>query len=211
MIVRDKNGRFHRCTDKDEEYLSGEWVPFMTGMVNAIDKNTGEHIPITMEEYRSNKDKYESFSKDFVVAKDKNGNIYRVKKTDERYINGELKVIWDGKSHKDETKKKMSETHKLNCHQQGEKNSQYGTCWIYNPETEENIKIKKDELDEYLTKGFKKGRIQRNLEKSKYDDLLNKDEIIGMVSMGMSQKSIARKLNIPPMSLSRYLKRNNIL
>lgn len=104
----------------------------------------------------------------------------------------------------------MSETHKLNCHQQGEKNSQFGTCWIYNPETEENFKIKKEELYEYLSKGFKKGRIQRNLEKSKYDELFNKDEIIKMRNEGYGIRQIGRILNVPYVSVSRYMKRHNI-
>ena len=41
-------------------------------------------------------------------------------------------------------------------HQQGSKNSQYGTCWITNGQ--ENKKIKKEELDIWLEKGYTKGR-----------------------------------------------------
>ena len=59
----------------------------------------------------------------------------------------------------DETKEKMRNTHKLNRHQQGEKNSQYGTCWIY--KDGENKKIKKDELELYIQDGWTKGRIMK--------------------------------------------------
>lgn len=41
-------------------------------------------------------------------------------------------------------------------HQQGSKNSQYGTCWITNGQKDK--KIKKEELDYWLEKGYTKGR-----------------------------------------------------
>ena len=63
-----------------------------------------------------------------------------------------------GKTHSEETKRKMSETHKINNHQKGEKNSQFGKCWIYNLELQENKSIKKDELNNWLEKGWIKGR-----------------------------------------------------
>ena len=52
----------------------------------------------------------------------------------------------------------MSETHKRNNHKKGEKNSQFGKCWIYNLELQENKSIKKDELNNWLEKGWIKGR-----------------------------------------------------
>ncbi len=63
-----------------------------------------------------------------------------------------------GKSHTQETKSLMSESHKKNGDQQGAKNSQYGTCWIYNPGAGINKKIKKDELTIYIELGWMKGR-----------------------------------------------------
>ncbi len=61
---------------------------------------------------------------------------------------------WNGKSHSDETKKKIGEKNSEN--QKGKGNSQYGTCWI--TRDGENKKIKKDELDEFIQQGWKKGR-----------------------------------------------------
>jgi hypothetical protein len=52
---------------------------------------------------------------------------------------------------------KRKETYKRIGHQQGEKHSQYGTCWITDGST--NKKIKKEELDFWLDKGYYKGRI----------------------------------------------------
>ena len=75
---------------------------------------------------------------------------------DERVISGELKPIWTGRHHTEETIKKQKETlNKIN-HQSGEKNSQFGTCWIYN--NKESKKIKKEELCFYIKHGWNKGR-----------------------------------------------------
>lgn len=61
-----------------------------------------------------------------------------------------------GKSHTEETKRKISK--ELSIKQNGERNSQYGTCWIYDPNTLENFKIKKENLDYYIEQGYYKGR-----------------------------------------------------
>jgi hypothetical protein len=53
-------------------------------------------------------------------------------------------------------KKRKNTFAKIN-HQQGSKNSQYGTCWITNGSISK--KIKKEELDLWIRKGYYKGRI----------------------------------------------------
>jgi hypothetical protein len=60
---------------------------------------------------------------------------------------------WSGKKHKEETKQLMSDKAKQRV---GKANSQYGTCWI----TREglNKKIKKEDLEIYLSEGWVKGR-----------------------------------------------------
>lgn len=64
---------------------------------------------------------------------------------------------WTGRKHNNNTKKKIGE--KLKVAQSGAKNSQYGTCWVYHSETNKNLKIKKEELQTYLTNGYTKGRV----------------------------------------------------
>ena len=59
-----------------------------------------------------------------------------------------------GKSHSPATKSKMSLS--MTFKQDGEKNSQFGTCWVTNGV--KPIKIKKEQLDEYLTNGYSRGR-----------------------------------------------------
>ena len=56
-----------------------------------------------------------------------------------------------GYTHTEETKQMMRKPKN-----QGEKNSQHGTCWV--TDGIKPIKIKKEHLDEYLTLGFTRGR-----------------------------------------------------
>jgi len=53
---------------------------------------------------------------------------------------------------------KRKESFAKNGYQQGEKNSQFGTIWIYNLELKLSKKIKKEELPEYVSLGWLKGR-----------------------------------------------------
>ena len=71
---------------------------------------------------------------------------------------GEVKYdTFTGKQHTEETKKLMSEIRKGTGN--GEKNSQFGTCWI--TKNGNDKKIKKECLQEYLSKGWIKGRYAR--------------------------------------------------
>lgn len=62
---------------------------------------------------------------------------------------------WSGKKHKEESKKKIGKASSI--HQKGEKNSQFGTCWITNGI--ENKKIFKNDLDLFINDNWKLGRI----------------------------------------------------
>lgn len=63
---------------------------------------------------------------------------------------------FEGKQHTDETKRKIGEANSTK--QSGSGNSQYGTCWIHSLVEQRSIRIKRDELDEYLAAGWTKGR-----------------------------------------------------
>lgn len=100
--------------------------------------------------------KYHEINKNKILVEDKYGNFMMVNKNDPRYINGELKFFWENKKHSKETKIKMSRAKKGKYKK--EKNSQYGTCWIYNEGLKINKKIKKENLDDWTKKGWSKGR-----------------------------------------------------
>jgi hypothetical protein len=64
------------------------------------------------------------------------------------------KGVWKGRNHKPETIEKMKISSEGK--QKGEKNSQYGTCWV--TKNSEVKKIKKVDLDFWISKGYNKGR-----------------------------------------------------
>lgn len=57
-----------------------------------------------------------------------------------------------GNTYSAEVKQKMSDSNT------GERNSQYGTCWVYSLEEQRNMKISKDEIISYEKLGWVKGR-----------------------------------------------------
>lgn len=61
-----------------------------------------------------------------------------------------------GKSHSEETKQKMRKSKNV-----GDANSQFGTCWIFNDFEKTNKKVKLEELQLWLDKGWTKGRKQK--------------------------------------------------
>ena len=70
----------------------------------------------------------------------------------ELYPNGTFK----DRKHKESTKKLIGE--KTSISQQGEKNSRYGTCWIYNLAEKINRSIPKEDLQFWIEQGWIKGR-----------------------------------------------------
>lgn len=84
------------------------------------------------------------------------------KGTYDAYIKKQIEKIrknkWSfkGKKHAEETKRKIGKANSIK--QNGEKNSQYGTCWIYSLKEKKSIKIKKDDLMKYIKNGWFKGR-----------------------------------------------------
>lgn len=69
-----------------------------------------------------------------------------------KYPNG----TWKGRKHTEETKIRMSESNRGK--QAGSNNSQYGTCWIFSNEEKRSMKIQLEELQEWISSGWIKGR-----------------------------------------------------
>ena len=80
-----------------------------------------------------------------------------------RHENGLVNYnTFEGKNHTEETKQKISAANSIKL--KGVNNSQYGTCWI--TKQEENKKIKKEELELYISLGWSKGRITKTQNKN---------------------------------------------
>lgn len=152
--VRDINDNCFVTTKNDPRWINGELTGITKGKFVFRNKITKEIKSLDISSVDLTI--WEHIITNTVNVKDKYGNYLNVSKYDPRYLSGELTVIWKDKKHTEETKQKMSLTHKKNQHQKGEKNSQFGTCWIHNDK--ENKKIKKEELNKYCDLGWIKGR-----------------------------------------------------
>ena len=160
--VIDNKGNIFLTTKDDEKYISGEVKSIACGTVAVkLANNQDEKLfRVSVDDERLKTGELIAWSKNKILAKDKNGKVFYVDKHDERYISGTLTPFWSGKKHKKETIEKVKNTFKEIKHQQGEKNSQYGTCWVM--KDNENKKIKKEELDTYIQMGWIKGRKIKN-------------------------------------------------
>ena len=155
ITVKDKDGNTQLVSVNDPRYLSGELKHLTSGMVIVKDKN-GKQLSVDKNDPRYLSSELISIHKNKVRVKDKTGKTFSVSKDDLRYLSGELKFHCTDKKHSEKTKLKMSKSQ--HGKQKGNKNSQYGTCWIYNLELKENKKIKKEDIESYLNKGWLKGR-----------------------------------------------------
>ena len=122
------------------------------------------------------------------------------------YQNGKRKNDWQlnwlGRKHLASSKQKMSESSKGSC--LGQKNSQYGTCWI--TKDGKNKKIKQEELNGYLLAGWNKGRYSQLCgENINHSKLSKKDvlEIKRMLVEGVKQKTIANKFMVTQETISK--------
>lgn len=157
ITVKDENNNYSLVSIFDKRYINGKLKPLHYNEVLVKEKNgNNDYHYIPKEKYYQNKNLYETKFHNKVLVKDNYNKYFYVNKNDERYISGTLTPFWSGKKHKKETIEKVKNTFKEIKHQQGEKNSQYGTCWVM--KDNENKKIKKEELDTYIQMGWIKGR-----------------------------------------------------
>lgn len=154
--VKDKEGNTFLADVNDERYKRGEFVGITKGTVCVFDEN-GNRVRVSVNDDRYLSGELKSVLKGKTVVKDLKGNFFMVPVNDERLLNGVLKPIWSGKKHEEKTLEKMRKYHAEYHPQKGEKNSQFGTCWINN--TKENKKVRKEELQIYLERGWTKGRL----------------------------------------------------
>lgn len=96
--------------------------------------------------------KDEKYKEEFKQKTEENLKIARAK-SKELYERGEFKLdTFRGKKHTPEALEKMRNSGRF-----GEKNSQFGTYWVYHPEFGPR-KIKSEEFESYNLQGWKRGR-----------------------------------------------------
>lgn len=152
ITVKDSKGKTFNVTKKDPRYLSGKLKHNCKGQVIVKDKE-GNCFRVNKNDPRYLSGQLVHHLKNTILVKDFKGNCLRVSKDDPRYLSGELVGITKGKKHSEETKLKLRKSKN-----KGSKNSQYGTCWIYNKDLKKNRKIKKQDLELWLSKGWLRGR-----------------------------------------------------
>ena len=208
ILVKDVNNNFLRVALDDERYKRGELVNFMTDCVSVFDKEDKCYKIVECEEFKTNREKYTVQSEGKIMVKNKDNENIQVSVDDERYKRGELVPIWYGRQHKKETIEKMHKTFQKIHHQQGQKNSQYGTCWI----TKEGInkKILKKDLTEYLEQGWCKGRFINEEQINRPTDLLDKNKVIALYDKYKNWTKVSKILGINRSTMLRYRKRNNL-
>jgi hypothetical protein len=143
FVAKDKNGNHYYISKEDPRFISGELVGCSKGIKYSEEHNKKlkEIIHIVHKPHKT-----------CYVCNE--FEIIKIKVTDkEAYLN---QGYQEGKKYRKIIRQSTSDTHKKLNYQMGEKNSQYGTCWIHNDK--ENKKIKKEELENYINKGWIKGR-----------------------------------------------------
>lgn len=155
VTVKDNEGNALKVSVNDPRYLSGELVGINTGFV-AVKDNNGNTLRVPSDDSRYLSGELVGIAKGKALYKDKNGKCFLLCKDDIMIVDKELIPFWKGRFHKSSTINKMKESYRKTNHQKGEKNSQYGTCWI--TKEKENKKIKKEDLEKYLADGWVKGR-----------------------------------------------------
>lgn len=161
VSVKDKDNNTYSVSTNDPKYLNGELLPVSKGKITVLNIETNSYEFLDLSVYQQNKHLYKTAMTNKITVKDNNGNYFAVDKNDSRYLNGELHGTFFNKKHTEETKEKMRIFHQIKKPQLGEKNSQYGTCWVYKIDENNqpiNIKIRKEKLDEYLSDGWIRGR-----------------------------------------------------
>jgi hypothetical protein len=158
-----------------------------SGLVNVYNSISGKNQMISINDPRYISGELKPVLKGFVIVKDLDGSIKKVRVDNEDYLTGILKptgikpkgpnknksigtwklskdaknkigIYREGKFWDDNTKQKISESNKGHTRQSGKKHSQYGKKWVFNPINNKRLLIDKKDIDNFLTIGWVLGR-----------------------------------------------------
>ena len=139
LVVPDQEINYNLC-------------PGGRGGFGYLNDGSEKHIERTKKGYE--KVKSSMLNKDKNSINGKNNFKLKIGIFDTKYdaLRGQWRASQKNKFHSEETKQKMRKSKN-----KGSLNSQFGTCWI--TDGQENKKIKKEQLDIWIEKGYNKGRI----------------------------------------------------
>ena len=207
VAVFDKENNIKTVVTQKEYHTNREryCTPYAP-VVKVKNKETREYEIITTEEYHNNKEKYEHLFANKVLVTDSEGKSFFTDKNDERFLTGDIKLYWKGRKRQEKSIKRQKETFKKINHQQGEKNSQYGTCWIHNEK--EAKKVKKDTVEEYLLEGWKLGRVDKIIKEKKIPQYKTIDETkaYALHDTGLSWIKVGEKLGVTKGVIEKFLR-----
>ena len=208
VVVYDVFEKCNKVVTQTEFKSNTDRYKGMThGSVIVKDNGTDKFIHISVEEFKTNPFYYKTPMTGKITAVDKQGNYFAVSIDDPRYLSGELKHIWCGRKHKEEDIEKVKKTFAKIKHQQGEKNSQFGTCWVTKDGFSKSIK--KEDLEKYISEGWKKGRKCNS--KNKKVDKINLENVLKLRNEGYNWKEIGKELGICHATMYKFKKENNII
>ena len=83
---------------ENEIYLKNpnKYESFLKNKVRVFDVIDNKEKYISIDEFYLNKDRYNQWSKNTILVKDKNGNYFRCKNNDTKYLSGEFKQAFTG-------------------------------------------------------------------------------------------------------------------
>jgi hypothetical protein len=187
--------------EREKELITSDMIQDINCM-NLMSGGTGGFISVENQRYRSQcagkanalkcKTNIEHANKrkknicDAIKLLHQNGKYTNVKKPS-----------FSGMTHSIETRIKIGESNKKNSL---DKHSQYSSCWIM--KDGDNKKIKKEELDYYLSFGWLRGR---NINGDRISDNII-DEINNLYAIHKSPIKIAKILGLSKSTIFKYLK-----
>jgi hypothetical protein len=93
-----------------------------------------------------------------MLGKDFSASTKKAWKNNPEVMKSNIEFAIKAAAHPDVVARRKA-TYAQRGHSIGEKNSQFGTCWVSNGTP---VKIRKEQLEEYLSKGYSRGRIMRD-------------------------------------------------